>query len=112
VRALLLLARGVEPAHPALLRALEPAADAATRNALLRALAGRRDLPAALRSQLLDLFDSAPDWPTRLRVAEVIGFELGPARERREPVALVRAAMRASAPGGSDAFCRGGRTLN
>jgi tetratricopeptide (TPR) repeat protein len=110
-RALLLLARAVEP-HPALLRALEPAAEAATRNALLRALAGRRELPGALRSQLLELFDRAPDWPTRLRVAEVIGVELGPARERREPVALVRAAMRASAPGGSDAFCRGDPTLN
>lgn len=112
VRALLLLARGLEPAHPALLRALEPAADSATRNALLGALAGRRELPSALRSQLLVLYDGAPDWPTRLRVAEVIGLELGPAREKREPVALVRAAMRAAAPGTSDAFCRGDRALN
>jgi cellulose synthase operon protein C len=112
VRALLLLARDAGRAHPALLRALEPAADPAVKHALLRALAGRRDLPAALREQLHELFDRAPDWPTRLRVAEVVGLELGSARAEREPVALVRAAMRAPTEQGAGGFCRGRGPVN
>ena len=91
--ALVLLARGGKASHPAIAAALASSADPVHRDRLLDALADVPSLPAALRERLSVLFTSADDWPTRLKVAPLLGADVGKRRQASEPVALVRIAL-------------------
>jgi hypothetical protein len=89
--ALVLLAASGGADHPGVAAALS-SGDAGARVRVLDALAAAETLPQGLRRQLAQVFERAPDWPTRLRVARLLGDGLGKERLSREPVALVRAA--------------------
>lgn len=92
-RALVLLAQSGAAEHPALLSALgQPSA--AGIDGLLDALSPQDAVHPALRGRLLSLFDAQPAWPVRLRIARLLGPELGTARLENEPVELVRRAAK------------------
>jgi tetratricopeptide (TPR) repeat protein len=94
--ALALLSASGGAEHPQVVSALA-SGDAHLRRRMLDAMLSAPRLSPAVKQELLRSFDHESDWPTRLRIARLLGSELGHDRLGREPMPIVKAAASAAA---------------
>jgi hypothetical protein len=105
--ALALLSASGGADHPQVALALARG-DARLRRRMLDAMLEAPALSPGVKRELVRSFDQADDWPTRLRIARLLGSELGKDRLGREPMPIVKAAAGARSSARAAPLCSEG----